>query len=141
MRGLLLSVLPLVGLLGGCASGPPAPVAIDTAADVCAHCRMTIVSTSTAAQIVAPGEEAVLFDDLGCLRDYAAGAGRAPEAMAFVADHRTGEWVDARTAVFTKTSLDTPMGSGLVAHATGASRDLDAAASRGTAVPVGSVWP
>lgn len=141
MKGALLRAIPLAGLLGACASGPPAPVAIDTAADVCAHCRMTIVSTATAAQIVAPGEEAVLFDDLGCLRDYAARTGLAAEAMVFVADHRTGEWVDGRTAVFTKTSLDTPMGSGLLAHATAASRDLDAAASRGTVVPVRSVLP
>lgn len=141
MKGALLRLLPFVALIGGCASPAPVAVAVDTAADVCAHCRMTIVSTSTAAQIVAPGEEAVLFDDLGCLRDYAAGAGRAPEAMVFVADHRTGEWVDARTAVFTETSLDTPMGSGLVAHVTAASRDLDAAASRGTVVPVRSLLP
>jgi hypothetical protein len=141
VKGALLRMLPLVGLLGGCASAPPAPVAIDTAADVCAHCRMTIVSTATAAQVVAPGEEPVLFDDLGCLRDEVARTGLAPGAAVFVADHRTGEWVDGRTAVFTLTSLDTPMGSGLVAHATGASRDLDAAASRGTAVPVRGVLP
>ena len=111
------------------------------AADVCAHCRMAIVSMATAAQIVAPGEGAVLFDDLGCLRDYVAHTGLAAGAMVFVADHRTGEWVEARTAVYTKTSRDTPMGSGLVAHATSASRDLDTAASRGTAVPVRSVLP
>jgi hypothetical protein len=102
---------------------------------------MTIVSTATAAQIVAPGEEAVLFDDFGCLRDFVARAGLSADALVVVADHRTGEWVDGRTAVFTKTVLDTPMGSGLVAHATAASRDLDAAASRGTTVPVRSVLP
>jgi len=141
MTGALLRLLPFVALIGGCASGPAAPVTIDTTADVCAHCRMTIVSTATAAQIVAPGEEAVLFDDLGCLRDYVAGAGLATNALIFVADHRTGEWADGRTAVFTKTSLDTPMGSGLVAHLTAASRDLDAAASGGTAVPVRSLLP
>jgi hypothetical protein len=33
------------------------------------------------------------------------------------------------------------MGSGLVAHVTATSRDLDAAASRGTAVPVRSLLP
>lgn len=133
--------LLLVAAFAGCAPGTLAPVAIDTGADVCAHCRMAIVSTATAAQILAPGDDPVLFDDLGCLRDYVAAAGLRAEAMAVVADHRTGAWVDGRTAVFTKTSLDTPMGSGLLAHATSASRDLDAAASRGTAVPARSVLP
>ena len=51
--------------------------------------------------------------------------------MVFVADHRTGEWVDARRAVFTRTSIDTPMASGLVAHADAASRDADPAAAGG----------
>lgn len=141
MRRLLRSGLVLAGLLGGCASGPPAPVDIDTTADVCAHCRMTIVSSATAAQIVARGEEPTIFDDLGCLRDYVAAAGLPVGALVFVADHRTGEWVDGRTAIFTQTSLDTPMGSGLVAHVTATSRDLDAAASRGTAVPLRSLLP
>ncbi|MCC6991051.1 MAG: hypothetical protein IT181_18745 [Acidobacteria bacterium] len=102
---------------------------------------MTIVSSATAAQIVARGEEPTIFDDLGCLRDYVAAAGLPVGALVFVADHRTGEWVDGRTAIFTQTSLDTPMGSGLVAHVTATSRDLDAAASRGTAVPVRSLLP
>jgi copper chaperone NosL len=141
MRATLRLLLVVLVVLAGCAPGPLAPVAIDTAADVCAHCRMTIVSTATAAQIVAAGDDPVLFDDIGCLRDYVAAAGLGAEAMVVVADHRTGEWIDGRTAVFTKTALDTPMGSGLVAHASTASRDLDAAASRGTAVPARSVLP
>jgi len=139
MRHALLA--GLTAALAACAPGLPVPVAIDTAADVCAHCRMAIVSTATAAEIVARGEEAVLFDDLGCLRDYVAHAGLPGDAMVVVADHRTGAWVDGRMAVFTKTSLDTPMGSGILAHATIASRDLDAAAGGGTAMPVRSLLP
>ena len=42
--------------------------------DACAHCRMVIVSQATAAQIAAPGEEPRFFDEIGCLRDYLAGA-------------------------------------------------------------------
>jgi hypothetical protein len=102
---------------------------------------MAIVSTATAAQIVAPGEEPLLFDDLGCLRDFVAATPPTADARIFVADHRHGQWVDARAAVFTKTSLDTPMGSGLVAHAAAASRAEDAAATGGTPVPAGSIVP
>jgi copper chaperone NosL len=100
---------------------------------------MAIVSTTTAAEIVAPGEEPRLFDDVGCLRDFVAAAPPGPDAVVFVADHRTGAWVEARHAVYTKTSLQTPMGSGVVAHADTASRDRDPAARGGESIPIGSI--
>jgi copper chaperone NosL len=122
-------------LTAGCAgSGAPGPVAIDLGQDACSHCRMAIVSKATGAEIVAAGEEPRLFDDLGCLRDFLAAAPPPPDAVVFVADHRTGAWVEARLAVFTRTSVQTPMGSGLVAHADAASRDQDAAAGGGAPV-------
>jgi copper chaperone NosL len=55
--------------------------------------------------------------------------------VAFVADHRTREWVRAAAAVFTRNeSLQTPMSSHLVAHASDASRAADPAVAAGTAV-------
>ena len=49
-----------------------------------------------------------------------------------MADHRTGAWVRAETALYTKVaSLETPMGSHLIAHADAASRDADPAARGG----------
>jgi len=140
MRARLPTLAAAVLLATGCAgSGTPGPVAIILGRDACSHCRMAIVSTATAAEIVAPGEEPHLFDDLGCLRDFVATARLASDAVVFVADHRTGAWIEARHAVFTKTALQTPMGSGLIAHADTASRDQDAAARGGAAVPNGSI--
>ena len=140
MRTPLPMLATAVLLAAGCAgSGAPEPVAIDLGRDACGHCRMAIVSTTTAAEIVAPGEEPHLFDDLGCLRDFVATASLASDAVVFVADHRTGAWTEARHAVFTKTPLQTPMGSGLIAHADTASRDQDAAAGGGEAVPNGRI--
>lgn len=133
MTRLLLAIVSLASAVA-CGQVPAGPVTIDLKNDTCAHCRMGIVSTATSAQIVAPGEEPQFFDDIGCLRDYVAKVALAADAAVFVADHRTGEWVDARRAVFTRTSLDTPMASGLVAHADAASRDADAAAAGGQPV-------
>ena len=117
----------------GCAGGErPAEIALGS--DPCGRCRMTILSLKTAAQIVRPGVEPLLFDDLGCLRDHVAGAPLPDDAMVFVADHRTGTWVDGRSAVFTQTREQTPMGSGLLAHDGTASRDSDPAAGRGEPV-------
>lgn len=118
--------------VSSCAGAPPRPVAIDTVNDVCAHCRMVISTPSTAAQLLAPGEVPRLFDDLGCLQGFLE-ATPAPEGSAiFVTDHLTGEWVRLEDAVITEVpGLQTPMGSGLMAHRTSAERDRDPAATGG----------
>ncbi len=124
-------------LLAACAAGPPAPATLDTANDTCGQCRMAVSDRRFAAQIVAPGEEPRFFDDLGCLRDYIAGHPELPDAAAaFVADHRTGEWVAAADALFSrKPSVATPMASGLLAHRDARSRDSDPEAAGAQAVP------
>jgi copper chaperone NosL len=124
-------------LAAACAGGASGPVAIDLGVDACAQCRMVIVSQTTAAEIVAPGEEPRLFDDIGCLQEHLARAPLPSGAAVYVADHRTGAWVAAQQAVFTKTSVSTPMGSGLVAHADAASRDADPDARGGAPAQVG----
>jgi copper chaperone NosL len=122
-------------LLCACAAGRPQPVAIDTKTDACGNCRMVVADVRVAAQIVAPGEEPLIFDDIGCLRDYLTASAAPADSVVYVADHRTGTWVDATVAVFTKTgSVSTPMGSGIIAHQNAASRDRDDAARDGATV-------
>lgn len=113
-------------LLTAC-GGPPAPVEVDTRNDTCAWCRMGVSDLRTAAQLVAPLEEPRLFDDVGCLRDYLGGGATIPEgAVAYVADHRTRQWVPAVRAVYVQTSaLATPMSSGIAAWSDAASRAGD----------------
>jgi copper chaperone NosL len=136
MKARVIAALALV--VAACDSGVPGPAALDTRNDACAECRMTVSSGRFAAQIVAPGEEPRFFDDLGCLaaflRDHPS---LPPRAVAYVADHRSGEWVPPASAVFTRVpGLDTPMGSHVVAHASATSRDADPGAHGGSAVSV-----
>jgi copper chaperone NosL len=128
----------LIAAVVACAcAGGPAPAAKPVLGeDACAHCRMTLVSPATAAQIARRGDEPVFFDDLGCLRDYLRGHATPADAVIYVADHRTGEWVNARVALFTKTMVATPMASGLLAHADATSRDADPAAAGGSQATV-----
>ena len=107
-----------------CGGAPPRPETIRTGEDACAQCRMTILSLKTAAQIVAPGTEPVFFDDLRCLTDYRARTPLAGDAVVFVADHATGEWIDERDAVVTRAHEQTPMGSGLVASRRGSRKEV-----------------
>jgi copper chaperone NosL len=125
--------LPIMVAVGGCSQTSARPADVDTRYDACARCRMVVSNVHFAAQLAAPREEPVFFDDIGCLRDFLASRPRLPPAtVAYVADHRTGAWVRAAQAVFTRAdALDTPMGSHLMAHADAASRDADSAAGGG----------
>lgn len=114
-----------------CGGGPVRPAALDTKHDACRSCRMPVSDPKVAAQLAAPGEEALFFDDIGCLRDFLAG-GQAvqPAAVAFVADHRTGAWVPAAGARFSRCpAIETPMGSHLLAWGDDASRASDPASA------------
>lgn len=123
--------------------GETEPVRIDTSIDRCALCQKLVSDLGFAAQVVASDEEPALFDDIGCLTDYLTRHTQLPRsATAYVADHRTGEWVLAADAVFTKNvSLDTPTNSHIIAHASAASRDADPATRGGTDVTIRTLFP
>jgi copper chaperone NosL len=137
MKVMVIATIALAAI--SCAASTLGPAEIRLGEDACAHCRMTLLSSRTAAQIVAPGEEPIVFDELGCLRDYLSHHSIVDGARVFVADHRTGAWIDGATAIFTKATLSTPMSSGLIAHADQASRDADEDARHGVTVPAASV--
>jgi copper chaperone NosL len=132
----------ILGLLVGCRSGVPQPVEIDAINDACFQCRMIASDPGLAAEIVAPGAEPLIFDDIGCLRDYLAATPISQDAIVYVADHRTRAWVRVEDAVFTRRwTLSTPMGSGIMAHADLASKDADPSARGGESVTVRSILP
>ena len=135
------AIVGLVMALGACASGPPAPATLDTNHDACAFCRMAISDARLAAQIVAPAEEPLFFDDVGCLAGYLKEKRGRPGSVAYVADHRTSAWVESGRAVYTKVpGIETPMGSHLIAHADAPSRDADPEAKGGTPLQASDVF-
>lgn len=139
-RSCVLLAIALMSLSCGGATGP---VEVDTHNDRCAQCRMPVSNVRFAAQMVAPGEDPALFDDIGCLASYLQSHTRlSRDAVAYVADHRTGEWTPAANAVFTRNpALDTPMNSHVIAHASIQSRDADPAAGGGTDVSSRDLFP
>ena len=137
---------PIAGLaltsLMACAPSVPQPAAFDAANEPCRYCRMVGSDGRFAAELVAPREEPVWFDDIGCLANYlATAASLAPGTVAYVADHRTREWVPAATAVYAMDdSIATPMNSHLVAHASTASRAADEDVRATGAIPIDRVF-
>jgi copper chaperone NosL len=137
-----LAAIAALGMVFCSAPGLTPPAELDAGNEGCRFCRMMVSDPRLAAQIVAPFEEALFFDDIGCLRDYLASRPSLPEgAVAYVADHRTKGWVLANEASYTRNpSIETPMGSHLIAHADGASRDLDPETRGGTSLSSGEVF-
>jgi copper chaperone NosL len=125
-------IAALLAIAAGCGGGPPEPARLDTKNDQCAFCRMAVSDQKFAGQIVAPGEEPRFFDDIGCLQSHLSQATAPVGAVAYVADHGTGRWLRAASAVYAYVaSLDTPMGSHLIAHADEAARRADPASAGG----------
>ena len=128
--------------VAACGRGPAAPAQPDTKHDACGWCRMAVSDLRFAAQLVAPNEEPRFFDDIGCLATFLkSGGAPARGQIAWVADHRTKQWVRAASALYTKVpGLLTPMNSFLVAHADAASRDADESAKGGTPLTATQVY-
>ena len=117
-------LVALVALAGcGRTDDPPPPIQAGTP---CAFCRMTISDGHFAAEVVAPGEEPRQYDDIGCLAGDLQKRPLPSRSRVFVADYATGALIPAGDAVYTRVeSIETPMMSHIVAHATAAARDAD----------------
>jgi copper chaperone NosL len=141
--GRTASAAVIAASVGACAEGVARPVPLSGPNEACRHCRMAVSNQRFAGQIAAPSEEPLFFDDIGCLSNYLQGRSAQPRgAVAYVADHRTGEWVAAAAATFTRVpGLETPMGSHVIAHASPTSRDSDPVAKGGSGVALPTLFP
>jgi copper chaperone NosL len=134
--------IALVGVGAACGGGTLSPAAFESGVYSCTHCRMVVVDQRFASQIVRPGEEPFIFDDLACLRNYLDAHPIPGDAAVYVSDHRTLAWVSASDAVFSHVDhLSAPMGGHIVAHETEASLDADPEAAGGRRVARSDVMP
>jgi copper chaperone NosL len=88
--------------------------------DLCEECKMVISDRGYAAQIVdTQREKAYMFDDIGCLVLWMDANPREwfESARIYVADSKTQEFIDAKTAYWTL-GATTPMDFGLSASKT-----------------------
>ena len=139
--GPLLAIALALAIAGGCAGGQPAPVPFNAANEPCRFCRMVGSNGRFAAQIVSHQDEPLFFDDIGCLRSFLAETAAPAESVTYVVDHRTGEWVAAGVAVFTRNEqIATPMGSHLLAHRSSESGDADPDARGGARLAFADVF-
>lgn len=108
-------------------AGPPV---IRYGVDRCQACGMLIADARFAAA-ARVDRHVRRYDDIGCLLRDAGEALAAGGAVAWVHDLLSERWLDAARAWYVRSSLQTPMGSGLAAYA---DRDAAGAAHPGTPV-------
>lgn len=105
-------------LLAGC--GKPdlsQPPTVRLGEEACAFCRMIVSDQRFAAAIVDESGEALKFDDIGCLVQYADEHARKG-AVSWVYGFDDQRWLDARAATFVYSSrIVSPMNHGLAAFA------------------------
>ena len=117
--GLVLAAALLAAGCGVSAEGPPEIVVDRTP---CSRCGMLISETLYAAAYQAPGADARVFDDIGCLRDAARGESGA--LRVWVHDAADGRWINGFEAVLVASpSIRTPMGGGMLAYRDPAAAD------------------
>lgn len=109
-------------LLAACSRAPETgPVEVKWDRDICTRCSMALSDRHYAAEVRGgPKKQVVKFDDIGCaifwLKDQP--WGNDPNMEIWVADFRTGKWLDARAARYVA-GKRTPMGYGYGATSEG----------------------
>ncbi|MDP1662796.1 MAG: nitrous oxide reductase accessory protein NosL [Phycisphaerales bacterium] len=103
-------------------TGPPE---LRLGRDMCAECGMIISEDACASATLVEREgvrEHALFDDIGCMLDYASEhAGSLQTVESFVRDYSERSWASSSSSWFLLTDgehVRTPMASGIVAFAT-----------------------
>ncbi len=86
--------------------------------DMCERCKMAISERKFAVQVINPKtRRAYKFDDIGCAILWF-DEEKIPwknKTKIWITDAKTGEWIDARSAIYTDDSI-TPMAFGFAAY-------------------------
>jgi copper chaperone NosL len=119
---LLLGILLLAGLSACSGDAGTGPKEVRWDRDACSRCRMVLNDRYHAVQIryYPQGKDrsvVALFDDIGCASLWLSEQPWRddPRTEIWVAERRTGEWIDARSATYVSGD-DTPMQYGLGAQ-------------------------
>ncbi len=119
MRGFSFLLIFVAFLVGGCEKKITTKLhEVHWDRDMCKRCAMVVSDRKHAIQAINPKDgKSYMFDDIGCLvlwfnedkimwRD---------EAVLWITDFKSGEWINAREAYYTTQNI-TPMAYGFMAY-------------------------
>lgn len=103
-----------VAIMAGCSPAKDAPVELFPE-DMCSSCRMSVSDPAYASEIITSRGEVLKFDDLRCLENYRKAHPEIAGDRIYLKDVDTKEWMGFDKGILVRTSMNTPMGSGIVA--------------------------
>jgi len=119
MIKLLLLTITLATLQTGCEERSKTDVAkVHWDRDMCARCVMVVSDRQNSVQVREPKTgKSYMFDDLGCMVLWFKenNIKWQNQAVIWVTDVKTGEWIDAKKAFYDSQNI-TPMAYGFSAH-------------------------
>ena len=127
-HSVIVAVALLSAACGTTVTGPP-DILVDQTA--CSHCGMLVSEPVYAAAYQAHGQEARVFDDIGCMLDALREETASPIDV-WLQDAGGAGWLDAdQASVVASPRIRTPMSGGLLAYADAAAAEKVAAAQGG----------
>jgi len=117
----ILTALTIGLIFTGCEEAPKSEIAkVHWDRDMCARCVMVVSDRKNTTQVKDPNTgKKYMFDDIGCavlwFKDEK--ISWKDQAVIWITDVNTGEWIDARTAFYDTENI-TPMAYGFSAHKT-----------------------
>ncbi|MCC5803597.1 nitrous oxide reductase accessory protein NosL [Rossellomorea vietnamensis] len=119
-RVILISLMIGIGLMiSGCGKADLSPREINPEVDTCVVCNMSIVHEDYAAQAVLSNGDKLIFDDVGCLVQYAIDQQEDAIGASYVKEYETEEWIDSTKAFYVyHQDFWTPMSYGVLAFST-----------------------
>ncbi|BCB04205.1 nitrous oxide reductase accessory protein NosL [Bacillus sp. KH172YL63] len=116
----LTSIIACIWIIGaGCGKKDMSPRDINPEVDTCIVCNMSIVHEDYAAQAVLANGDKLIFDDIGCLVQYAIEQQEDAVGASYVKEYETDKWIDSNTAYFVyDQEFWTPMSYGVLAFST-----------------------
>jgi copper chaperone NosL len=111
------AALGMAMLVASCTTQPVEPPVVQLDRSACSQCKMLISDLSWSAALRTPEGEEKLFDDLGCLAQYAKQHDVSHD-LVWAHDLPTEQWIEAAHAQFVLApSIHGPMGGHAVAFA------------------------
>lgn len=105
-----------IAVFANCQKRTVEPVAI-APEDMCSYCKMAISERQYAAEFIDAEEQAVKFDDIGCMLNFIKKRSvNVSNSSLFVMDFDQRQWTKAENAYYVRASeLTTPMNGGIIA--------------------------
>ncbi|WP_243290367.1 nitrous oxide reductase accessory protein NosL [Bacillus sp. FJAT-47783] len=116
---MFMLVMAVLISVAGCGKEDFSPRVINPEVDTCVVCNMSIVHEEYAAQAVLTNGDKLIFDDVGCLAQFAIERQKGEIGASYVKEYETDEWIDSNQAFYVyHPDFWTPMSYGVLAFST-----------------------